>query len=60
MNRLQTRTAIKNELKRINRKIDRRIIAGYSYRSESRRHRALLRQLDRLKGARTLDVFQLF
>ncbi|MCL5782213.1 MAG: hypothetical protein M1459_02550 [Patescibacteria group bacterium] len=50
MSRRQTIRAIKQELERVNREIDIRIIHGVPYNTLSRRHRFLLSQLRRLSA----------
>ena len=60
MNKTQVRHSLKREIGKVNKTIDQRILRGMPYRSYSKRHRDLLRQLNSLRGARTLDVFNLF
>jgi hypothetical protein len=42
---------IRNEIDRLNREIDLRIIKGLSYKRESLRHKFLMNQLSRLSNA---------
>ena len=44
---------IKNEIEYLNQEVDLKIIRGYSYKRESRRHKFLLSQLSTLNGSQT-------
>lgn len=46
--------AIERELQRLNEEIDKKIVKGLSYMNESKRHKALLRQLDSFKNHNNL------
>ncbi len=48
---------VKRELRELNWRIDLKIVRGLSYREEARRHRILLRQLERLKESRSEGIF---
>ncbi len=48
--------AIERELQKLNEEIDNKIVKGLSYVKESKRHKALLRQLDSFK--RHSNLFQ--
>ena len=49
MSKYQIARELRREIKKINEKIDLRIIQGLSYREESRRHKFLVSQLARLQ-----------
>jgi len=49
--------AIEQELKKLNEEIDKKIVKGISYMKESKRHKALLRQLDRLTNRKNAFHF---
>ena len=57
MSKYQTIRAIRDEISRLNREIDLKIIRGLSYARESRRHRMLSAQLSRLVSNRTTNWF---
>ncbi|MBI5134215.1 MAG: hypothetical protein HZA81_02400 [Candidatus Taylorbacteria bacterium] len=48
---------VKRELRELNWRIDLKIVRGLSYREEARRHRILLRQLERLNESRSEGIF---
>jgi hypothetical protein len=48
MSKYELRKTIKRELKDLNWRIDMKIVRGLSYRTEARRHKLLLMQLNRL------------
>jgi hypothetical protein len=48
--------AIERELRKLNEEIDSKIVKGLSYMKESKRHKALLRQLNSFK--RHTNLFQ--
>lgn len=48
--------AIEQELRKLNEEIDSKIVKGLSYMKESKRHKALLRQLNSFK--RHTNLFQ--
>ncbi len=52
MSKYQIARELRREIKKINEKIDLRIIQGLSYREESRRHKFLVSQLARLQPRR--------
>lgn len=52
MTKYQVSKAIFAEIIKLNQAIDRKIIAGISYREESRRHKSLLAKLRYLAGER--------
>jgi len=57
MNKNNVEKALRRELKVVNEVIDARIIRGFSYVQESRRHRAILSQLSNLKRSGNLQWF---
>lgn len=48
MSRTQFRTSLYREIQKLNERIDWKIVRGYAYRDEARRHRELLGQIARL------------
>jgi hypothetical protein len=49
--------AIERELQKLNEEIDNRIVKGLSYIKESRRHKLLLKQLDRFNNRKNAFHF---
>jgi hypothetical protein len=50
MSKHQTIKAIRNEIERLNKEIDLRIIRGLPYKREALRHKALMVQLSRMSS----------
>jgi len=50
MSKYQLQHSIREELRRVNEIIDRKIVEGASYMRESKRHKKLLRELTQLRG----------
>lgn len=48
MNKRQYSYMIHNEIKRINRRIDNKILLGYSYDQDARRHKVLLETMRKM------------
>ncbi|HVU06730.1 MAG TPA: hypothetical protein VHE10_03015 [Candidatus Paceibacterota bacterium] len=53
MSKYELRKTIKRELKDLNWKIDMKIVRGLPYRTEARRHKFLIMQLNRLSKSST-------
>ena len=51
INRYDTEKALREELRHLNEIIDRKILRGLSYSTEGRRHKLVLAQLSRVRGA---------
>jgi hypothetical protein len=49
--------AVERELQKLNEEIDNRIVKGFSYIRESRRHKSLLKQLDCISKKRNAFHF---
>ncbi len=64
MSKFETIHTLQAEIKRLNREIDHRILRGVAYRSEARRHKDLLRQLEgvrrRVMWGRAFSLLSLF
>lgn len=63
MSKQQYLRALNKEIQKLNGLIDDRILHGYDYKQEARRHKELLRQLrreERRRTARSVFSFNLF
>lgn len=59
MSRHQTIKAIKDEIAELNKIIDMKIIRGFSYAIEARRHKILMHRLSQISGRRA-SIFNSF
>lgn len=57
MNKRQYINVLSNEISKINRSIDRKILMGYSYDSDAKRHKQLLAVAKRIQRRRRTGVF---
>lgn len=57
MSKYELRKTIKKELKDLNWKIDMKIVRGLSYKTDARRHKFLVMQLNRLSSQEKGGVF---